>query len=449
MSHELYLSLPPVCQNVALSLYGLTLYKQRFGNSLPSAYSTASPLFSIPTLEDTELQTLRLRKLLTHCQAYVPYYKPFLKSVDISSITVATLGDYIPKLTKKIILERPADFLSQAPEHNVKQLLKLNTSGSSGTPLTLFATHEARQINYMYYQRALNEFRCSYRSKSTTFAGRILYKKLGNSPARYDYFNRTQYLSSYFISLDTIDNYIFALNKWQPEFIDAYPSALLEICTLARQKNLFLNFSPKVVLTSSETLTSEARVAIESFFAAPVLDHYGCTEMAISAFSAGGKYFAHAHYSVIELEPAFDNLYSVITSGLLNFAMPLLRYEIGDLVSKSFADSNYVFDSIEGRADDVIVTPEGTRIGRMDPVFKGIKGIEMAQIIQENISEIVVLIVLNKEQAKDFNSILLIENIKTRTSSSIQIKIHYVDTITKEKNGKFKSVISKINKTLR
>ncbi len=350
--------------------------------------------------------------------------------MDINTITGTTLGEYLPKLTKQIILERPSDFISQAPEHNTKQLIKLNTSGSSGTPLTLFTTHEARKINYMFYQHALNEFGCHYKSKSTTFAGRILYKKPGKSPARYDYFNKTQYLSSYFISLETIDSYIFALNKWQPEFIDAYPSALLEICTLARQKNLSLTFSPKVVLTSSETLTSEVRAIIESFFAAPVLDHYGCTEMAISAFSSGGKYFAPANYSVIELEPAFDNLYSVITTGLLNFGMPLLRYEIGDLVSKSFSDSNYVFDSIEGRADDVIVTPEGKRIGRMDPAFKGIKGIEMAQIIQENLNEIEVLIILSKEQAQDFDNALLIQNIKTRTSESIQVTIRYVDTIS-------------------
>jgi len=444
MSHELYLSLPPFGQNLALSAYGMTLYKQRFGGSLPSTYDRTSPLFSKPTPADIERQTLQLRQLLTHCKAFVPYYKPYLESVDISTITGATLGEYLPKLTKQIILEHPSDFISQAPEHNTKQLIKLNTSGSSGTPLTLFTTHEARKINYMFYQHALNEFGCHYRSKSTTFAGRILYKTLGKSPARYDYFNKTQYLSSYFISLETIDSYIFALNKWQPEFIDAYPSALLEICTLARQKNLSLTFSPKVVLTSSETLTSEVRAIIESFFAAPVLDHYGCTEMAISAFSSGGKYFAPADYSVIELEPAFDNLYSVITTGLLNFGMPLLRYEIGDLVSKSFADSNYIFDSIEGRADDVIVTPEGKRIGRMDPAFKGIKGIEMAQIIQENINEIAVLIVLSKEQSQDFDNILLIKNIKTRTSESIQVTIKYVDTIAKEKNGKFKSVISKI-----
>ncbi len=67
MSHELYLSLPPFCQNIALSAYGMTLYKQRFGGSLPSTYDSANPLFSKPTPADIELQTLRLRQLLTHC----------------------------------------------------------------------------------------------------------------------------------------------------------------------------------------------------------------------------------------------------------------------------------------------------------------------------------------------------------------------------------------------
>ncbi|GGY82246.1 capsular polysaccharide biosynthesis protein CapK [Cellvibrio zantedeschiae] len=443
MSHEIYLSLPALCQNIALSAYGMNLYNQRFKGPIPIPYNQLGSPFAKPTKSDIAQQTQRLHKLLTHCQKYVPYYEPFLKSIDITNITAENLDAYLPKLTKKMILNCPDEFISRAPEYDKKKLLKLNTSGSSGTPLTLFASHEARRINYKYYEQALNEFGCTYHSKSTTFAGRILYKNPGNSPARFDFFNNTQYLSSYFISPATIHSYIDALNKWQPNFIDAYPSALTELCSLAIQNNAKVTFKPKVVLTSSESLSPYARNIIESFFDAPVLDHYGCTEMAISAFSHKGKYFVPATYAAVEMEHAFDNVYSIITTGLLNFAMPLLRYEIGDLAIKSFPDCNYVFDSIEGRTDDVIVTPEGNRIGRMDPAFKGIEGVEQAQIIQKTIDTLNVLIKLNVDNSS-FNEALLIANIKTRTSSNMKVHIFYVEKIEKTKNGKLKSVISEL-----
>ncbi|MBK8187797.1 MAG: hypothetical protein IPK77_11480 [Cellvibrio sp.] len=239
-----------------------------------------------------------------------------------------------------------------------------------------------------------------------------MYKDAGNSPARFDYFNRTQYLSSYFISPKTIHAYVGALNCWKPEFIDSYPSTIFELVNLAKSEGLEFCFSPKCVLTSSETLNYHCRKTIEEAFNTTVIDQYGCTEMAINAVSVGENYFANPLYSVIELEHEFDNSYGVITTGLLNFGMPLLRYKIGDLVEKPPASNGYVFSKIEGRLDDVITTPDGRRIGRMDPAFKGIEGVAMSQIVQLEIDLLCVLVVLDNKNNLKFDKNALTENIK-------------------------------------
>ena len=44
--------------------------------------------------------------------------------------------------------------------------------------------------------------------------------------------------------------------------------------------------------------------------------------------------------------------------------------------------------SVEGRADDVLVTPDGRQVGRLDPVFKGDLPVREAQIVQEAIDRI-------------------------------------------------------------
>lgn len=443
MLHDAYLSLPATIQNIALSAYGARIYRQRFGKKVEAPYNNNQKLFQRPTNIEIDAQTLRLRELLQHCKDYVPYYMPYLSNVNVATITAENLSQHLPKLNKKQLLDNPKQFLSLHPNYK-KNLIKLNTSGSSGTPLTIYSSAEARRINYHFFDLALQAFECHYRSKKTILAGRILYKNVTSSPARYDYFNHTQYLSSYFISETTIHKYIDALNQWRPEFIDSYPSALFQIQALARAQNLKPLFQPKFILTSSENLTSETKNAIETFFNAPIIDNYGCTEMSICAFSKDSQYFVPPLYSVVELEHAFDDFYSVIATGLLNFSMPLLRYEIGDLVESKSQGTNYIFDKIEGRIDDVVITPEGRKIGRMDPAFKGVEGVEQSQIIQTAIDKLLVLIKMSTNTTS-FNEDLLIANIKMRTSQKMQIDIKYVEDIEKTKNGKFKSVVSQIN----
>ena len=442
MFNRIYLESPAFIQNLALTLYGYKMYQDRFEGEITPIYSTLSHPLLPPTEKDFDHQQRRLQSLLKHCVNYVPHYQKLLKGRDWQSITCKNIHQSLPILTKSDILKDPESFLSTAPEFRNK--IKLNTSGSSGTPLNIYSSYEARRINYHFYQQILTSQGVNYKSKSTTFAGRVLYKDNSRSLDRYDYYNSTQYLSTYFISPNTINRYIDSLNKWQPCFIDAYPSALLEIRQLAKDQGLTIRFKPKFIITSSETLAPSSRKKIEDFFCTKVIDHYGCTEMTVSAVSIGEKYFISPLYSLIELERKYENSYSLITTGLLNFAMPLIRYEIGDTISTDNPSMPYVFDSVEGRIDDVIITPEGRRIGRIDPAFKGIEGVELAQIVQHKIDKIDVKIVLDNSKKHLFNEEALIENIKSRTSQAMLVSISYHKQIEKSRNGKFKSVINTI-----
>ena len=447
MLQSIYLNLPRSIQNMSLSMFGAKLYKERFSGSVPEEYDGHLSILGNFSEHDFVAQTVRLRALISHCKDYVPFYQPHLRNVDPHTVSAADLGNILPVISKADVLANSSQFISTHPEIQ-SRLKTANTSGSSGTPLSVKYTDEARRVNYRIYNAALNQFGCDYRSKSTTFAGRILYKDPKNQPDRYDFFNRTQYISSYFISEQTISSYVEALNRWQPEFIDTYPSAIVELLKLAKDSNLQFTFRPKVVLTSSENLSTEARSFIEDTLKTRVLDHYGCTEMAINAFSNGEKYYANPRFSVLEMQRSFDNYYEVLATGLLNFGMPLLRYKIGDMVSKSNSESNYVFDSVDGRLDDVIVTPEGKKIGRMDPAFKGVEGIVLSQIVQHKVDSISVYVVLDKNKPGLFDQSLLISNIKSRTSDQINVDIIVTESIEKGANGKFKAVVSRVGKKI-
>jgi phenylacetate-CoA ligase len=127
--------------------------------------------------------------------------------------------------------------------------------------------------------------------------------------------------------------------------------------------------------------------------------------------------------------------------------MPLIRYLIGDAAKLSSTGcdcgrASPVIESIEGRMDDLIRTPSGRQVGRLDPAFKGINGVRESQIVQTALDQVVVRIVADDLSA--FDSYGLIANLSERLGTDVNVSIEYVNSIPREANGKFRSVKSLI-----
>jgi phenylacetate-CoA ligase len=141
----------------------------------------------------------------------------------------------------------------------------------------------------------------------------------------------------------------------------------------------------------------------------------------------------------------------LICTGLFNVDMPLIRYMVGDQGSLSPRDkacacgrSLPLLKNIEGRADDILYTADGRQIGRLDPVFKAHLPVIEAQIIQEAFDRIIVRFVPAPEyQLKDGQSI--IERLQARLGD-IQVILEPVSELPRESNGKFRAVISRIQR---
>ncbi len=79
----------------------------------------------------------------------------------------------------------------------------------------------------------------------------------------------------------------------------------------------------------------------------------------------------------------------VVATGLLNDAMPLIRYRLGDYAAWAEDHSclcgnpQPVISKLEGRADDYLVTLDGRKIGRLSTALKRSPTIHSAQIVQD------------------------------------------------------------------
>jgi len=81
---------------------------------------------------------------------------------------------------------------------------------------------------------------------------------------------------------------------------------------------------------------------------------------------------------------------------------------------------------------------------RLDYLFKDSLNIKEAQVIQENLGEIRMLVVRRANYATK-DELEIRRDIKTWLSPSLQVRFDYVDEIPRERNGKFRAVLSRLS----
>ena len=130
-------------------------------------------------------------------------------------------------------------------------------------------------------------------------------------------------------------------------------------------------------------------------------------------------------------------------------AMPLIRYKVGDRGSINTGLDNCPcgrklpeISRIEGRANDVLVAPDGRRIFWLNPVFYGLP-VREAQIVQEALDRLMVRYV----PAPGFSSATersIIERLYARMGK-VEVAMERVDAVPRGANGKFRAVISNLS----
>jgi phenylacetate-CoA ligase len=143
----------------------------------------------------------------------------------------------------------------------------------------------------------------------------------------------------------------------------------------------------------------------------------------------------------------------LVCTGLLNADMPLIRYLVGDIARLAEPDACACgcqlirLAAVEGRRDDVVITPDGRRIGRLDPVFKDDLPIREAQIIQERIDHLRVRYVPGPAFGPASGQAIA-RRLRDRLGD-VQITLEPVEHIPRSPNGKFRAVISQLPKDVR
>jgi phenylacetate-CoA ligase len=167
-----------------------------------------------------------------------------------------------------------------------------------------------------------------------------------------------------------------------------------------------------------------------------------------------GNYHVQDHYGVIEIldphgSPAKPGeMGEIICTGLNNMAMPFIRYRTDDTAIPKpghcpCGRGGALVERITGRIEDIIVTPDGRYLSRLDFVFKEMPNVKEAQLIQETPQSIRLRLVAGPAFSQSDKD-RIAANLMERAGSGIRLQFELVDSIPRLPNGKFRYVISKV-----
>jgi phenylacetate-CoA ligase len=184
---------------------------------------------------------------------------------------------------------------------------------------------------------------------------------------------------------------------------------------------------------------------------ARVYQQYGSAERVTMIHTCeNGTYHVDSDYGFTEFLPLGGERYEIVGTGFNNWLMPLVRYRSGDSVEMELERSSCpcgrqlpIVKRIHGRKDDYLKVSDGRRIGRIDHIFKGVKNIAEAQLIQDRLDEVTVRLVPLKDYGEEDEEKLL-ENAHERLGEDMQIRVERVRVIPRTTSGKFKAVICNV-----
>lgn len=458
---RIYANSPVWFQNIGVSIYGLMWRHRRYGGHFSRyvAQFAMRETFSVNQWRD--YQTDQLRLLLLYANRHVPYYKTLFAGLDLSEadLEAFVLDDLskLPILEKEQIRTHPELFISKNVPFG--SLNKYYTSGTTGTPLAILSTSDTDRKNQAAYEVRVRRWAgLNHRMSRAMIGGRLVVSHESTSPPywRYNIFERQLYFSAFHIAPANISDYVHALNHYRPDYLVGYASSHFFLARMIAEKG-FQVHQPKAVLTSSENLTSEMRKTISEVYSCPVFDGYSGVE-ACCQISECEHHTMHESpdMGIIELlnessRPAKPGeLGEIIATGLLNFEQPLIRYRTGDIAIRGECNCACgrqmpVFRELVGRLEDTVIGLDGREMVRFHGIFVGLPHVREGQVIQRTFTDFLIRLAVDP-QFGDSERNEIYRRFQTRLGQ-VNLEFEYVDQIERTLGGKFRAVISNVNRS--
>src|SRR5262245_11862146 len=345
-------------------------------------------------------QWLAVRTMLQHVYDTVSFYRARFDDLGLHPNDITCLEELnrLPILTKTDIRTHAAELRSEA-YRGTKLALK-RTSGSTGVPLEIAIDQPSIE-----WKRA-----CTIRSDewSGWRLGMRVAKVWGNPEYRRQGWkgrlrnllvDRAVYLDTLGLNDDRMRGFLEQLRDRRPGLLFGHAHSLYLLACFVR-KHAPQPFRPDGIISTAMVLHQHEREAIEEAFGCPVTNRYGCEEASLLASECEQHRGLHLNADSVFAEVVHDECQdhapgngALVVTDLTNFAMPLIRYQVGDVVTSSerlcpCGRGLPLIEKVEGREADYVVTPAGKLISGIsltENFALHIRGAAQVQIVQEEL----------------------------------------------------------------
>ena len=397
------------------------------------------------------LQLEKLRSVLAHCAASVPYYRESFRKAGFEPGDVKSIGDLagLPVLDKSILREHTQEFLSEGITEKT-QIAK--TGGSTGEPLAFPVGSSLRASSVANMVRCRRWWGIDIGDPSANFWGHSRYvrgrrmddvkKALSGIKARL--LNRIV-CNAYDLSDEAMEGYWRRITAFRPAFIIGYATSLYTFADfVSRRGYLGGDLALKAVISTAEVLYDWQADVISAAFGCPVVNEYGMCEAGIIAYQcpSGSMHVMDESVIVETLPVEGSETGEIVVTELENPAAPLIRYNTKDMASFVGGPCDCGrglsrISKVEGRAYDIIYGSDGNVVAGalLTHVMKSTPGIAKYQILQRDPRTLEITFTETRPLA-EVDKYLIVKTLRSYLGAGVDITLTRVDDIPKERSGK-------------
>ncbi|MEJ2718242.1 MAG: hypothetical protein P8182_14085 [Deltaproteobacteria bacterium] len=407
----------------------------------------------LPPSRMRALQEHKLRAVIRNAYEHVPYYRSLFRSAGLSPEEIRTLDDLkkIPVTTKEDLraagIERITADWANLPECTVGE-----TSGSTGPRFTVYRSKSQAAGMGLRMMAAL-------RSVGFRALERLALMRL-DVPLPRRFHHRLGLFRSEAISPSAApDEQVRSLREFQPTVVFAYPAMLRDLIhNVDRPLREFI--SPKVLITALDLFDDVLKKRIHADINADLINFYLTMEFGLVAWECPSHQGLHLNADQLILECVDDGKAVdvgetgvAVGTSLVAFAMPFIRYRLGDFCrfspsrQCSCGRSLPLIDHPIRREVDTVVLPSGkTRsaleFGKMLGESEACGSIEQWRVVQEKPEQLVLKLVMpTVPQAGILDEIRL--RFLDYLEEPVALDIELVDYMEREWS-KFPTFVSKV-----
>lgn len=398
-----------------------------------------------------ELQNKKLRAIVKHAYDNTEFYHYKFKKAGIHPDDIKTVNDLkkIPLTTKEEVREHSLNSIL-AKGVNLDNCRVIPTSGSTGKPLKAVYDIPADDFSRVVNLRSMMENGLKLRDKWVNIGD----TRTATNPK---WFQKLGFFNLKTLNLfDNVKDQVDFLIDINPDTLLGYPSQLSLIARYIKNNSID-GINPKNIFTTAELLDPPTRKLINSAFDVELVDLFGCIEVNRTAWECSEHcgYHLDVDSVISEFIQEDENVApgekgEVVYTCLYNYAMPLIRYEVGDVGVPSDELCSCgrglpLMKSVEGRSDDFIILPSGRLISPiiLALVMKHSHGILEYQIVQDDSDNVSVFIIVAENMDETYIENLRV-GIQEFLNNEVSVDMKIVEKLKKGSTGKIRSVVSKV-----